>query len=287
LKANVSIGGGATMNVGDAGKAGLLKITGTYTQLSTGTMNVSIGGTTVGTQFSQLQVSGVASLGGTLTAALVNGFTPTVGQTFTVLTASSVAGTFSNSTIAINSTEHFAVSYTSTGVVLTVASGPGSKSAGTALVSQLVRASTKQAIASANPIVLGSSLRYKINRGGGVKPVVVAGLRPHGGHSNPIMERAWERNNIGASHRAPVFSSWNRIPEKLTQAARATSVSSMPQTSMRQTMAAPRSWSEMKQGLNVRPTIASPLRFPTYPRGMPTRILSQRMLRMPIVRLGR
>src|SRR5260370_22661168 len=89
LKANVSIGGGASINVGDAGKAGLLKITGTYTPLSTGTMNVSIGGTTVGTQFSQLQVSGVASPGGTKTAAFANGVTPTVGQTFTLLPTSS------------------------------------------------------------------------------------------------------------------------------------------------------------------------------------------------------
>ncbi|HVI07512.1 MAG TPA: hypothetical protein VND65_04380, partial [Candidatus Binatia bacterium] len=61
---------------------------------------------------------------GTLTAALINSFTPTVGQTFTILTASSVTGTFTNSTIAINSSEHFNVSYTATSVVLTVASGP-------------------------------------------------------------------------------------------------------------------------------------------------------------------
>jgi len=285
LKGNVSIGGGGTtptINVGDSGKAGLLKITGTYAQLSTGTMNVSIGGTTVGTKFSQLQVSGTASLGGTLTAAVVNGFTPTVGQTFTVLTASSVAGTFSNSTIAINSTEHFSVSYTSTGVVLTVASGPVSKSVSTALVSQTAAASTKQAIATAKPIVLSSRLRYKINGGGGTKPVLLAGLRRASGHSNAIIERAWERNSIGASHTAPVFSSWNRIPEKLVQAPRATSVSSM-----RQTLAAPRNWSEMKQGLNMRPTIASPLRFPTYPHVMPAKILSQRMLRLPIMRVGR
>src|SRR5208283_5944811 len=43
----------------------------------------------------------------------------------------SVTGTFSDSTIAINGTEHFNVSYTSTGVVLTVASGaaqPGGSS---------------------------------------------------------------------------------------------------------------------------------------------------------------
>jgi hypothetical protein len=299
LRANVSIGGGGTtptMNVGDSGKAGLLKITGTYAQLSTGTMNVSIGGTTVGTKFSQLQVSGAASLGGTLTAALVSGFTPTVGQTFTVLTTSSVTGTFSNSTIAINGTEHFAVSYTSTGVVLTVASGPVSKPASTALVSQMVAASTKQAMASAKPMVLSSRLRQKINAGGGAKPVLVAGLRRAGGHSNAIIERAWERNGIGRSHTAPVFSSWNRIPAKLTQATRATSVSSMRQTSMRQTsmrqtsmrqtMTAPRNWSEVKQGLNLRPTIASPLRFSTYPPVMPGKILSQRILRMPM-RLGR
>jgi hypothetical protein len=285
LKGNVSIGGGGTtptINVGDAGKAGLLKITGTYAQLSTGTMNVSIGGTTVGTKFSQLQVSGAASLGGTLTAALVNGFTPTVGQTFTVVTASSVTGTFSNSTIAISSTEHFAVSYTSTGVVLTVASGPVSKSASTALISQMAAANTKQAIASARPIVLSSRLRYKINGGGGAKPVLVAGLRRAGGHSNAIIERAWERNGMGASHTAPVVSSWNRIPEKLTQAARATSVSSM-----RQTLVAPRNWSGMKQSLNLRPTIANPLRFSTNHHVMSAKILPPQILRMPIIRVGR
>jgi hypothetical protein len=145
----------------------------------------------------------------------------------------------------------------------------------------MVAASTKQAIASAKPIILSGRLRYKINGGGGVKPLLIAGLRPAGGHSNAIMERAWERNSIGTSHTAPVFSSWNRI-QKLTPAARATSVSSMPQT-----LTASRNWSEMKPGLNVPPTIASPLRFPTYPRGMPAKTLSQRMLRMPIMRLGR
>jgi hypothetical protein len=285
LKTNVSIGGGGTtptINVGDAGKAGLLKITGTYAQLSTGTMNVSIGGTTVGTQFSQLQVSGTASLGGTLTAALVNGFTPTVGQTFTVMTASSVAGTFSNSTIAINSTEHFAVSYTSTSVVLTVASGPVSKSANTALVSQMVAASTKQAIASANPILVTGRLRYKINGSGGAKPVLVAGLRRAGGHSNAPIARAWERNSIGTSDAAPVSSAWKRIPENLTQATRVAGVSSL-----RQTFAASRNWSGMKQSLNLRPTMASPLRFTTNPRVMPAKILPQQILPMPIIRVGR
>jgi hypothetical protein len=127
LAGNVTIGGtgtAPTISAGDSGKAGLLAITSNYTQLSTATMNSFIGGTTVGTQYSQLQVGGTASLAGTLTVTLASGFTPTIGSAFTVLTAAKVTGAFSDSTIAINGTEHFNVSYTSTGVVLTVASGP-------------------------------------------------------------------------------------------------------------------------------------------------------------------
>jgi hypothetical protein len=126
LSGNVSVGGSGTtpaLNIGDSGKAGLLVITGAYAQLATASVNAFIGGTTVGTGYSQLQVSGTATLAGTLTVALASGFTPTIGSTFTVLTASSISGSFSNSTIAINGSEHFNVSYTSTGVVLTVASG--------------------------------------------------------------------------------------------------------------------------------------------------------------------
>jgi fibronectin-binding autotransporter adhesin len=127
LQSNVILGGSGIapiLNVGDASTSGLLLVTGKYQQLSTGTLNVSIGGTTVGTQYSQLRVSDQASLGGTLTAELVDGFTPSLGETFTILTASHIFGAFTNSTIAINSSEHFAVSYTSTTVVLTVVTGP-------------------------------------------------------------------------------------------------------------------------------------------------------------------
>jgi hypothetical protein len=125
---NFSLGGGttnATFSVGDAGKAAQVKITGTYTQLTNGILSTPIGGTTVATQYSQVKPSLAATLsGGTLAAPLIMAFTPTVGQTFTVLSAKSLTGTFSNSTIAINSSEHFAISYTATSVVLTVVSGP-------------------------------------------------------------------------------------------------------------------------------------------------------------------
>lgn len=120
---NFALGGGtgnATFSVGDTGKSAQVKITGNYSQTTNGILSTGIGGTTVGTQYSQLKVTGSAALGGTLAAPLLSDFTPTVGQTFTVLTAANVMGTFSNSTIAINSSEYFAISYTATGVVLTV-----------------------------------------------------------------------------------------------------------------------------------------------------------------------
>jgi fibronectin-binding autotransporter adhesin len=129
IKANVSVGNAsgaaATINVGDSGKAGLLSITGTYKQLATGNMTGFINGTTAGSGYSQLKVSGTAALAGTINFTVATKFQATlhVGETFTMLTASSVTGTFSNSTIAINSSFHFNVSYTATGVVLTVASG--------------------------------------------------------------------------------------------------------------------------------------------------------------------
>ncbi len=65
---------------------------------------------------------GVGTINFTVATAFQSSLT--AGETFTVLNASSVTGTFSNSTIAINSSFHFVVSYTSTGVVLTVTAGP-------------------------------------------------------------------------------------------------------------------------------------------------------------------
>lgn len=209
LIGNVSVGGTGTtptLNIGDSGKAGLLAITGTYTQLSTGATNAFIGGTTVGTQYSQLQVSGTATLAGTLTVALASGFTPTIGSTFTVLTASGISGTFSNSTIAINTTEHFNVSYTSTGVVLTVASGAASQS-GTTLQSTLLAAVPRR-----QRVVTGG-LRHWI----GVVPrlnnrIFAASVENARSHSSATLAgnelRRYERVNGTELARIPVAATW-------------------------------------------------------------------------------
>jgi len=113
--------------IGDSTKkSGLIAIANNYTQLATGVMDAQIGGTTPGTQYSQLNITGTAALTGTLNIAVIKPFKPTVGQTFTILNASTgITGTFSvvNGTV-IDATKHFSVSYNPTTVVLTVVSGP-------------------------------------------------------------------------------------------------------------------------------------------------------------------
>jgi fibronectin-binding autotransporter adhesin len=272
LASNVTVGGGGTtptINVGDSSKAGLLAITGAYSQLSTGTMNVSIGGTTVGTKFSQLQVSGTASLGGTLTAALVNGFAATVGQAFTVLTASSVTGTFANSTIAINGSEHFVVSYTSNSVVLTVASGASSKTSTTAAAgSQLAIASAKVAKL---PVVI-SDLRHRI--GGHPKvarPVWVAGLQPvprPGGALSGLIIGGGE--NIRMSHVAPVLSAWERVPLQAHHESRITGFRTMSENPSASNNWVGRNEMRMPSVSSLAPYVSTirpvmPVRIPMHP----------------------
>ena len=114
-----------TVTVGDsATKPGKLSVSGSYTQTATGALNLAVGGMTVGTQYSQLAVSNGVSLAGTLSIKLVNGFTPAIGDTFTVVTGSAVSGTFSVvKGLSINSAEHFSVGYGANSVTLTVVSG--------------------------------------------------------------------------------------------------------------------------------------------------------------------
>jgi len=116
----------ATVTAGDStSQAGKLTISGSYTQGATGILNIAIGGTQVGTQYSQLAVSNGASLNGTLNISLINHFLPTLGSVFTILTANPVTGQFSTvHGLGINSGEHFEIAHSSSGVTLTVASGP-------------------------------------------------------------------------------------------------------------------------------------------------------------------
>jgi hypothetical protein len=124
LNGNTSNSG--TLNIGDAVKqAGAETVTGTYTQNAAGALAIDIGGTTAGTQFDQLTITGAASLNGTLNLDLINGFVPTMTETFDIINFASLTGTFAtvNGTM-INSNEHFGVVYGATSVTLDVLTGP-------------------------------------------------------------------------------------------------------------------------------------------------------------------
>jgi hypothetical protein len=72
---------------GANGAAGTLTVNGNYTQSTAGTLNIDIGGLNAGSQYDQVNLGSgnVASLRGTLNFKFINGFTPSLGQSFTIM----------------------------------------------------------------------------------------------------------------------------------------------------------------------------------------------------------
>jgi len=86
----VAVGGaGSGQLVNEGNLSGLAGLAGDYTQTSSGSLAVELGGGGA----SVVEVLGAAELDGTLDVSLADGFVPTVGQSYTVLTAQSVADT--------------------------------------------------------------------------------------------------------------------------------------------------------------------------------------------------
>ena len=79
---------GGTLSPGNS--PGSTSIMGNYTQQSVGSLEIEIGGTVAGTDFDAVSVTGNALVGGLIDVSLINGFIPTPGQSFTVMTGSSV-----------------------------------------------------------------------------------------------------------------------------------------------------------------------------------------------------
>jgi hypothetical protein len=96
--------------------AGDLAITNTYR------LDIELGGTTAGSGYDQLAVTGFAFLNGTLRLSHVVGFFPQVGQSFTVLTAAGVSGSFDSVEAPAGYT--YDVTYNPESVVVTVTSVP-------------------------------------------------------------------------------------------------------------------------------------------------------------------
>jgi hypothetical protein len=93
---NANVTNAAELTPGDS--PGILHINGNYTQTADGVLNIEIGGLTAGSQYDRLVVSGSATLNGTLNVILLNGFQPSPGDSFQVLTFGSHTGDFSTYT---------------------------------------------------------------------------------------------------------------------------------------------------------------------------------------------
>jgi hypothetical protein len=93
-----------------------------YDQTATGTLNIDISSAT---QFGVVRSLQPVIVGGTLNIVLLNGFVPTIGQTFHIVVAPLVTGAFSTvNGAAINAAEHFVMPCSNSGVDLVVAPGP-------------------------------------------------------------------------------------------------------------------------------------------------------------------
>ena len=94
LGTNGALTQNGTLLIG-AGGAASVNNNGDYSQGSGASFNIELGEDNPA-GFQQLTVSGTAHLGGTLQVALVNGYMPAPGQTFTVIEAAGVDGQFDN-----------------------------------------------------------------------------------------------------------------------------------------------------------------------------------------------
>ncbi len=74
-----------TLVLGSGSATAAATIAGSYTQTTSGILDIKLGGTAPG-QFDALDITGNVSLAGTLDVTLVNAFTPTAGDSFQILT---------------------------------------------------------------------------------------------------------------------------------------------------------------------------------------------------------
>gem|GEM_PF-441485 len=153
--------------VAPGSSAGCITISGNYTQTSAGALNIEIGGTTPCTQYDQLNVTGNATLAGTLNATLINGFNPPGLTQFQPLTFASRTGTFTTVTGPFTATySATAVTLANTTNLLTV-TNTNDTGAG----------SFRQAITDSNTTAGVQTIAFNI-AGAGVKTITAASTLP-------------------------------------------------------------------------------------------------------------
>ena len=94
----------------------IITITGNYTENSAALLNIQVAGTSA---FDQLHVSGTATLDGTLNLSLLNSFLPDPSETFAIVSAGTVSGTYTpGSNPSYSGRPLFSTQYGSTALTL-------------------------------------------------------------------------------------------------------------------------------------------------------------------------
>jgi hypothetical protein len=143
----------AAITIGGTNSTGNLQVTGAYTQTAAGTLNSEIGGLTAGTLFDRLQITGAATLAGTLNVSLINNFSPIAGQNFAIVTFGS-HGTTTFDTINGLDTGGglvFNPIYNATNLTLQAAAAPGLAAADQTELTQTLE--TELTLAPSSPFV--------------------------------------------------------------------------------------------------------------------------------------
>jgi hypothetical protein len=119
-----SIISGAVVNPGNTNA--VLTISGSYIQLYNGSIQFDIGGTLPGTNQSQVNVTGPAALDGQIELRFSPGYSPAVGSSNVVLTASPLMGKFCcfDHCFLLGQNKHMVAAYNPTNVTLTAVSAP-------------------------------------------------------------------------------------------------------------------------------------------------------------------
>ena len=100
------------------GAAHSLQITGSL--VTSGVVNLEIGGLTAATLYDRLAATGAVTLGGTLNIGLINAFVPAIGDTFTVTTYGSRTGSFVTTNLPTLPSGSWSVGTNPTALVLSV-----------------------------------------------------------------------------------------------------------------------------------------------------------------------
>lgn len=104
---------------------GRTDVYGNFTQGSAAAFHVDVGGLTQGVLFDTVKVNGTATLAGTLSVSLANGYVPVAGHAFEIVHANSISGQFNSTSLpSLSGGLNWAVDYQPNSVVLRVQGDP-------------------------------------------------------------------------------------------------------------------------------------------------------------------